>query len=369
MKIFWLFNHPAPYKVDFLNALGEKCDLHVMFERAEEAGRNPLFYNKRPVSFHYYPGNSVYLGAYNNWTRRPIKHIKDPSYDLLVINGWSTFTEQHAIDYCHRHKIPYCFVINGGIIPEKESKFKTSLKRRYISGAALYFCPDERSKEYLIHYGAKPERIVLYPYSSLYNKEILEKPLTQKDKNAIRRKENLEGKKVFFSVGQFIDRKNYLTLIRLWADMSRDYCLYLIGEGYQKREYEELIEQEGLGNVFLLPFREHSEVLDLLRCGDGFILLSKEDIYGHVIHEALSQGLPVVASDRINAAVHLIENGKNGFVVPLKEEEEIQRAILRLNPDMGEACIEKAKDYTIEKEAEAFYRVFEAALKAKEEGK
>jgi glycosyltransferase involved in cell wall biosynthesis len=52
-----------------------------------------------------------------------------------------------------------------------------------------------------------------------------------------------------------------------------------------------------------------------------FVFLSKEDIYGHVINEALSQGLPVVSSSHVNAAAHLIKNGYDGFLIDLGDPE------------------------------------------------
>lgn len=367
MKIFWLFSHPAPYKVGLFNLMGQKSDLHVLFERNEEYDRNKDFYIQKPESFTVIPPHSLYLGKHNSWTRRSIKELKDPSYDILVINGWSTFSEQYAISYCRQTKKPYFFFINGGIVPKRETKAKKILKRTYISGAALFFCPDEKSKEYLIHYGAKPERIVVYPYSSLFNRQILDKPLNEKEKETRRKKLGIEGEKVYFSAGQFIERKNYELLFDIWARMPRDHHLYVIGEGRLKRDYLSLIESLHLSNVHLLPFMRQDELLKYLSCGDGFVLLSKEDIYGHVIHEALSQGIPVVASDKINAAHRLIENGKNGFIVPLDEADTIYESLTLLESSMGEDAIKTAKNFSMEIEADFLLDIFEQAIKAKGE--
>jgi hypothetical protein len=76
MKVFWLFNHPAPYKVDFFNELGKSCDLTVLFERANEAGRNAIFYSEKPLTFHAIIAQSLKLGGINNWTREPVSMIR-----------------------------------------------------------------------------------------------------------------------------------------------------------------------------------------------------------------------------------------------------------------------------------------------------
>jgi hypothetical protein len=34
MKLLWLTNIPATYRVDFFNELGNSCELNVLFEKA-----------------------------------------------------------------------------------------------------------------------------------------------------------------------------------------------------------------------------------------------------------------------------------------------------------------------------------------------
>ncbi len=359
MKVFWLFNHPAPYKVNYFNELGKQVELDVYFERASEKSRNNLFYSEKPLSFSCHICDSKAWGEGNNLTNEPIKALRKNQYDIIVINGWRTLTEQKTIAYCKRHKFPYIFWINGGAINHHEGALKRCIKTHFIKGANLYFCPDENSSHYLTYYGAEESKIVRYPYSTIFERELNNAPLNAEAKKQLREKLGLVGKRVYLSAGQFIERKNYKALIRLWKSMDSSDSLYVFGEGEQKQEYEALIDTLGLKNVFLLPFKPHEEILEYFKAGDCFVFLSKEDIYGHVINEALSQALPVVSSKKVNAALHLIKNKENGYLVDLDDEAEII-GVLRSFPNktMEEKALEVAKNNTIEKSAKAFVDYF-----------
>ena len=364
MKVFWLFNHPAPYKVNFFNLLGKHCEIHAVFERKTEGKRNPSFYSIQPENFEQTICKSLPLGGINNWTREPVSILRKEKFDIVVLNGWRTFTEQHTIEFCKSHKIPYIFYINGGIKAEKEAKWKRRYKERYIKGAYVYLCPDECSKDYLMYYGADEKRIFMYPYSTIFEKEILDEPYPYEKRLKLRQKAGRDFAHLFISSGQFIARKNYEFLIELWKDLPEDYGLLITGEGPLKNNYVELIEKLGLEKkVILSPYLSHDELLETFRYCDGFVFPSKEDIYGHVVNEAMSQGLPVVSSDKVNAAKRLIENDVNGYVVPI-DKNEFEKSILAINEQMHAKSIKTAKMNTIEKSVDYHLEFFEKMLES-----
>ncbi len=363
MKIFWLFNHPAPYKIDFFNELGKSCDLHVVFERKQEGGRNAEFYSHMAKNFRATFLKSITHGIYNNYAFGIIKQLKKEKYDLYVINGWSTLTEMKAIRYLRRHHIPYIFAINGGIIKPDEPKWKANLKHKYIPGAFSYLAPSKNSIDYLAYYGADPALAKLFPYSTIYEKEVLKAPLSLEEKKAIREELHLEGEKVYVSAGQLIERKNYLTLLALWKAMPSSKHLYIAGEGEQKEELLNFIKENNLTNCHILPYQKHDAALRLFSCADAFVFPSKEDIYGHVVNEALSQGCPVISSHKVNAADALIQNGENGFLIDFASQEQFLKAMNDPRLDtFGANAIETARKNTLEKMAE-FHAAYFSALK------
>jgi glycosyltransferase involved in cell wall biosynthesis len=363
MKVLWLFNHPAPYKIDFFNELGKNVDLTVIFERTAEGDRPKAFYYEKATSFKEIILSSLKLGDYNNACPCIIKEIKKHPFDIIVVNGWSTLTEMKVIRYLRRHKIPYIFAINGGIAKENEPGWKRRLKEKYLPDAALYLSPDEASSSYLAYYGVDPKAIRLYPYSTIFSSEIAASPLAAEEKKALRNKEGIPGERLFLSAGSFIPRKNDKELIALWAKMPKSDTLMLVGDGPEKETYERQIKEKGLTNVLIHPYLPHQEILRYFTLADASVFLTKEDIYGHVVNECLSQGTPVIASDKANSAKKLIHNGEEGYLVSLEDEEAILKAFHSpLTLSMGEKSIATAKKNTIEAMVKRHEEIFQEFL-------
>ena len=298
MKTLFVFNHPAPYKVHVFNELSKLADIQVIFERRAAKNRPESFYKQNLYNF---PVIFLKRGAFsdeNTYTGELRKYIKlhHQEYDTIVMNGYSTFAEMKAIRYMIKNHIPYVLQINGGVI-KKENKLKKKIKTYYISHAAKYFSPCTEADKYLIYYGAKKENIFHYPYGNYFSREIIEKPLTRNEKDAIRRKHNLPLNRLFVNASQFIERKNNLQLISLFK--NREDSLLLIGAGNEKETYEKYIKDNNINNVILMNYLDKGPLFEILSSCDCFITLSREDIFGHTTLEAMVNGVPVISSNKV----------------------------------------------------------------------
>lgn len=81
-----------------------------------------------------------------------------------------------------------------------------------------------------------------------------------------------------------------------------------------------------------IPSLPNSEVLSLMRHHDVLILPSLTDGFGLVILEALSHGLPVIATVN-SGAPDVITEGEDGFIVPIRSAEAIAEKIDLLEGD------------------------------------
>ena len=348
-KVLIVFNHPAPYKVRLFNELSKSFDLHVIFERKAASDRNKGFYFEEKYNFTTHKIHGIKVGREGFISKGVRRHLQYNEYDLVIMNGYSHHAEMKAIDWMKKWHAPYVLYINGGTI-KKESSLKRKIKQHYISRANAYFSPDEESNKYLVYYGANPKKIYNYPYSTIYENEIVkEKP----DKAKLRKELGIGFDKAFVSSGQLIARKNYLSLVKEWKKYPENYGLFLIGDGKQRKEIENLIKTENIKNVVLTGFLPRQEMFKYFQASDAFLFPSKEDIYGHVINEALSQGIPVVSTNKVNSSVKLIKDSKNGFLLESLTGLELENAIKKvLEMDSYKECIETAKENTIEKMAE-----------------
>ncbi len=362
MKVLWIFSHPAPYKVDFFNELGKRVELTAIFERDADADREKLFYGEKAKNFKAVFPKRIKLGPHNVYCPGIIKYFAKRDYDIVVVNGWSTFAEMKVIRYLKRKKIPYVFAINGGLIKDNESPMRKRFKKRYISGANLYLCPDENSASYLEHYGAEKEKIAYYPYSTISKEEVIDKPIPKKERLAFYEKQGVKAENVFICVGQLIERKNPITLVRYFAKCDPKDALVFLGSGPLKREIEAEAQKLGLNNVYLLGFKNRKETLEFFANSDASIFLTGEDIYGHVVNESLSQGTPVIGNWNSNSARKLIDDGYNGFHV--NDEKSFLMAIQNIKAnDLRSNCIQTASNETLEAMADRHMEIFEDYLK------
>lgn len=107
--------------------------------------------------------------------------------------------------------------------------------------------------------------------------------------------------------------------------------LILVGDGPERHRVERLIDRLDLEkNVTLTGYR--SDVADIMNCADALVLCSETENAPLTILEGMSCGLPIIATN-VGGIPELVQDGENGFIVPLKHPEEIAEAALKLNAD------------------------------------
>ena len=88
---------------------------------------------------------------------------------------------------------------------------------------------------------------------------------------------------------------------------------------------EDSIRAAGLESHFsLIGFR--TDVANLLRSSDLFVLPSLAEGFSLSIVEALAAGLPVIAT-RVGGAAEIIQDGREGFLVPPADPEALAQAV------------------------------------------
>ena len=108
-----------------------------------------------------------------------------------------------------------------------------------------------------------------------------------------------------------------------------------------------------LGDVRYIPSAPHAEVLETMRGQHVLVLPSLSEGFGLVVLEAMSQGMTVIVSENTGAG-DVVQNGVEGFVVPIRSSEAIAERLemLAKNRDRLEtmriAALQQAKRCTWE---------------------
>jgi len=150
--------------------------------------------------------------------------------------------------------------------------------------------------------------------------------------------------------------KRHHILIEAISELVKNYPtlrLILIGDGELKSVIEKQIANADLTeNIFVLG--NITEAARFLKAFDMFVLASKSESYGYVLHEAGLAELPVVATN-VGGIPDIIINNQSGLLVPPDDISAIYEAIKKLidNPDLAKSLannlLEKMSARTIEK--------------------
>ena len=363
MKILYITTTPTPYKVEFFEELGKECELTVLFENKTVSYRNDNWMIKRFENF-----KGIFLGGIHIKDKlislQFIKYING-EYDFIIIGVYSTITEILAQLYMRKKGIPYILSSDGGII-KKDKLLQKKMKNMLIGKATYYLSTGAITSEYLEYYGANKDNIYIYPFSSIHDYDILKKADSNKKKEELRTELNIKESKIIISVGQYIYRKGYDLLIKN-ASKWNDVGIYIVG-GTPSKEYLKLTEIYKAENIHFVDFLTKEKLKKYYRAADIFVLPTREDIWGLVINEAMSNGLPIITTNKCVAGMEMIKSDKIGCIIEVDNEEQLVNTVSNFLENIeikthAEIILDTAKKYTIEKMASAHIEIFKKLRK------
>lgn len=120
------------------------------------------------------------------------------------------------------------------------------------------------------------------------------------------------------SVGFLEDRKGYPTIfnaIKKLVQLGHRIEYIIVGDGECRKEYEQIVVDYGFQDFCTFKgIVKHDEVLRLMSESDVFVLPSYEESFGIVYLEAMSCGLPVIAT-KGEGISDIVKDGENGFLI------------------------------------------------------
>lgn len=204
------------------------------------------------------------------------------------------------------------------------------LKHRLLAYRfAVHFCSkvisvSNATAKWLIEKrGVPPEKVVVIPYG--VNLDIFRQGKNRK------LKASLGISPETFVVGvvaRLHSQKGHCYLIEAAQSIvakHKDVKFVFVGDGELRKDLENQVKESQLEKYFLfLGFR--SDVHELLRTFDLFVLPSLYEGLPNVILEAMATGLPVVATS-VDGTVELVKDGETGYLVPPKAPETLAEKI------------------------------------------
>jgi glycosyltransferase involved in cell wall biosynthesis len=171
-------------------------------------------------------------------------------------------------------------------------------------------------------------RVIYQQVSQRYWQPPVEQP------EPIRVRYGLPQEPFFMFVGNLTVRKNLLSLIKAMAHLrpSERLPLVVVGQGnHHRRQLTAFLHRQGLGDYIYFRSEVRSEDLPLLyRSARGLVYPSLYEGFGLPIVEALTQGTPVITSQR---SAMPEAAGPGGLLIDPTQPEALAEAMRRLSSD------------------------------------
>lgn len=135
---------------------------------------------------------------------------------------------------------------------------------------------------------------------------------------------------VILSVGRLHVLKDYGTLIHAFSRVSakRPAHLLILGEGDQRAQLESLVAELKLNDKVSMPgFVDNP--FQYMKNASVFVLSSISEGLPAALIQALACGCPVVSTDCPHGPREVLDNGKHGKLVPIRDSESLADAILQ----------------------------------------
>jgi glycosyltransferase involved in cell wall biosynthesis len=355
LRMSFLTTMPTPYMQDLFSAMvaDPRMDLHVYYLAMAVPGtywgsvKLPCYSAVLDNKWRNLFGGRVHC----NWqaARQVLEH--DP--DVVVVGGYSDATHQLVMRQLHRRRIPWIF---WGELPGmcRRGLVGTTV-RRVAQRAALQW------SDAIAGIGTKAVQryrqlagdrcaVENIPYCCDL-KPFLRLPCGGAAAGRLR----------FLYCGQLIERKGVDLLLAAFVELVRQYPharLTLVGEGPLRQSFEQQVPAEHRERIIFTGFKPVDELPKFFGDADVFVLPSRHDGWGVVVHQAAAAGLALICSDTVGAAADLIEVGKNGYTFTSNDArslstclETVAREADRLGP-MQEASRQLALRWTPEIAAE-----------------
>ncbi len=346
-----LTSHPIQYQAPLFRALAAELDVHVYFAHRATArdqaaagfgvefdwdvdltsGYAHSFLENRARV----PGIDRFLGCD---TPEIARCIEQGGYDAFLVTGWHLKSYWQAVRACRRARVPV-MVRGDSHLHTPRSLFKRIAKevltRMILRQFDAYLVVGSRAREYLLHYGARPERCFDAPHF-VDNDWFGDKSLAARaGRGALRATWGAAGNTtVLMFVGKLLPIKRPLDMVYACHMLQKAgiaVTAVFVGAGVLESEIRREADRLKV-QVALAGFHNQSRMPECYAAADLLVLPSESETWGLAVNEAMACGLPAVVADAVGCAPDLIEEGSTGATYPTGDPELLAAAVRRVLP-------------------------------------
>ncbi|MCL1893839.1 MAG: N-acetyl-alpha-D-glucosaminyl L-malate synthase BshA [Holophagaceae bacterium] len=151
---------------------------------------------------------------------------------------------------------------------------------------------------------------------------------------------------VITHISNFRPVKRVMDVIKIFEAVHKDYpCkLVMVGDGPDRMEAENYVREKKIDGDVRFTGKQ-LDIASALACSDVFLLPSYTESFGLAALEAMSHGVPVVAS-RVGGIPEVVRDGLDGYLAEIGDIEQMAKyvSLLITNPHLKAEMGNRAKE-------------------------
>ena len=157
---------------------------------------------------------------------------------------------------------------------------------------------------------------------------------TLEEENELKKRLNKRENDIFLITTSRLVVKNAVEdIIDSLIYLSDNVKLLILGQGYQEKELKDKVEKLGLNDrVNFLGYISHKDMPIYLHISDIFIRPSLSEGFGNSYIEAMSTGIPTIATP-VGGIVDFLRDGETGLFCDIKSPKSIAQKVEKLIKD------------------------------------
>jgi glycosyltransferase involved in cell wall biosynthesis len=353
----------APYRIPVFNALAElsEIDLHVIFLSATDPSLRQWRVYTEEIRFSHeiLPSWRWRVGNYNLLLNRGVAAaLRRVAPEAVLCGGYSCLAFWQAAIWSRRHRVPMLLWSESTVHDARRKHAPVELlKARFRKWCRAFVAAGESSVDYLISLGASRDSIFVAPdavdvelYSTLAAK-------ARQHPEEVRTRHQLP-RRYFLCAGRVVREKGVFELLSAYAALDESVRsqvgLVFAGDGAARSQLQLLAGNIGAGSVRFSGFIQREQMPELYALAEALVFPTHSDPWGLVVNEAMACGLPIIASEVAGCVADLVEDGRNGFVVPARDIAGLTAAMQTvfhqpaLRAEMAAVSLHRVQSFTPE---------------------
>lgn len=308
MRVLWLTNIAAPYRLPVWLRLGHDHDLRIGLLESNKAlisdstanrGEDWLHRGSDYIRYQEIPTIKVKRGESRYYILRSLSSIfQVKNRDVILFGGWESPAYWAFLLAAVVFRVGRVGFYESPISTMRHTRGPVAwVRTKFFKSMHVVVAPGAAAREALSSIGVNPENIVVG-----FNAVDVESFHRASSMRSTEIPANEDSGHVFLYVGQLIERKRVASIIQAYNEIANpNDRLCIIGSGDQEPVLRRLARHSDSGISFI-PYVSNSSLPEIMSGCMTLVLASSREVWGLVVNEALAAGMHAVVTSNCGVA-------------------------------------------------------------------